>query len=191
MTGCEALLRLAPSRSGAWSRRPTSFRSPRRSASIVAARASGCCGQACAEAAGWPEHVRLAREPVARPVPAIGAWCAPLSRPWPPRGLPARRLELEITESVLLAGQRRQHEHAARPARPWACASRWTTSARATRSLSYLRSFPFDKIKIDQTFVRDILDDSDAMAIIKAVPWTWARRWASSPRPRASRRWNR
>jgi EAL domain-containing protein (putative c-di-GMP-specific phosphodiesterase class I) len=36
-------------------------------------------------------------------------------------------------------------------------------------SLSYLRSFPFDKIKIDQTFVRDILDDSDAMAIIKAV----------------------
>ena len=36
-------------------------------------------------------------------------------------------------------------------------------------SLSYLRSFPFDKIKIDQTFVRDILEDSDAMAIIKAV----------------------
>ena len=36
-------------------------------------------------------------------------------------------------------------------------------------SLSYLRSFPFDKIKIDQTFVRDILDDADALAIIKAV----------------------
>jgi EAL domain-containing protein (putative c-di-GMP-specific phosphodiesterase class I) len=36
-------------------------------------------------------------------------------------------------------------------------------------SLSYLRSFPFDKIKIDQTFVRDILHDSDAMAIIRAV----------------------
>jgi EAL domain-containing protein (putative c-di-GMP-specific phosphodiesterase class I) len=36
-------------------------------------------------------------------------------------------------------------------------------------SLSYLRSFPFDKIKIDQTFVRDILDDANALAIIKAV----------------------
>jgi EAL domain-containing protein (putative c-di-GMP-specific phosphodiesterase class I) len=36
-------------------------------------------------------------------------------------------------------------------------------------SLSYLHSFPFDKIKIDQTFVRDILHDSDALAIIRAV----------------------
>jgi predicted signal transduction protein with EAL and GGDEF domain len=36
-------------------------------------------------------------------------------------------------------------------------------------SLSYLRSFPFDKIKIDQTFVRDLIDKPDAIAIIRAV----------------------
>ncbi len=36
-------------------------------------------------------------------------------------------------------------------------------------SLSYLRSFPFDKIKIDQTFVRDLTEKQDAIAIIRAV----------------------
>jgi EAL domain-containing protein (putative c-di-GMP-specific phosphodiesterase class I) len=36
-------------------------------------------------------------------------------------------------------------------------------------SLSYLRSFPFDKIKIDQTFVRDLIEKPDSIAIIRAV----------------------
>ncbi|WP_353799357.1 EAL domain-containing protein, partial [Shigella sonnei] len=36
-------------------------------------------------------------------------------------------------------------------------------------SLSYLRSFPFDKIKIDQTFIRDLPHDADALAIVRAV----------------------
>ena len=36
-------------------------------------------------------------------------------------------------------------------------------------SLSYLRSFPFDKIKIDQSFVRDLTDRPDSIAIIRAV----------------------
>jgi EAL domain-containing protein (putative c-di-GMP-specific phosphodiesterase class I) len=36
-------------------------------------------------------------------------------------------------------------------------------------SLSYLRSFPFNKIKIDQSFIRGLGDRSDCMAIIRAV----------------------
>ncbi len=36
-------------------------------------------------------------------------------------------------------------------------------------SLSYLRSFPFDKIKIDQSFVRDMSGDNDSVAIVRAV----------------------
>ena len=36
-------------------------------------------------------------------------------------------------------------------------------------SLSYLRSFPFDKIKIDKSFVKDVLTDSDSLAIVRAV----------------------
>jgi EAL domain-containing protein (putative c-di-GMP-specific phosphodiesterase class I) len=36
-------------------------------------------------------------------------------------------------------------------------------------SLSYLRSFPFDKIKIDQSFVRDLVNNKESMSIIRAV----------------------
>jgi EAL domain-containing protein (putative c-di-GMP-specific phosphodiesterase class I) len=36
-------------------------------------------------------------------------------------------------------------------------------------SLSYLRSFPFDKIKIDRSFIKDISDKGDCAAIVKAV----------------------
>ena len=36
-------------------------------------------------------------------------------------------------------------------------------------SLSYLRSFPFDKIKIDRSFIRELGNDSDGIAIIRAV----------------------
>ena len=36
-------------------------------------------------------------------------------------------------------------------------------------SLSYLRSFPFDKIKIDQSFVRDITTSAESRAIVRAV----------------------
>ena len=36
-------------------------------------------------------------------------------------------------------------------------------------SLSYLRSFPFDKIKIDQSFIRDLPHDKDAAAIVRAI----------------------
>ena len=50
-----------------------------------------------------------------------------------------------------------------------ACVSRWTTSAPAYSSLSYLRSFPFDKIKIDRAFVRDLDADRDAQAIVRAI----------------------
>jgi EAL domain-containing protein (putative c-di-GMP-specific phosphodiesterase class I) len=83
-------------------------------------------------------------------------------------GLPARRLELEITETLLLekSGQVLATLHALR-----ALGVRISMDDFGTgySSLSYLRSFPFDKIKIDQSFVRDLGANRDAQAIVRSI----------------------
>ncbi len=83
-------------------------------------------------------------------------------------GLPPTRLELEITESLLLNDneQTLQTLHRLR-----AIGIRISMDDFGTgySSLSYLRSFPFDKIKIDRSFMRDLDSRGDSLAIIKAV----------------------
>ncbi len=83
-------------------------------------------------------------------------------------GLPATRLELEITESLLLAESEPtlQTLHKLR-----ALGVRISMDDFGTgySSLSYLRSFPFDKIKIDRSFMRDLEAKGDSLAIIKAI----------------------
>ena len=83
-------------------------------------------------------------------------------------GLPARRLELEITETLLLekSSQVLATLHALR-----ALGVRISMDDFGTgySSLSYLRSFPFDKIKIDQSFVRDLGANRDAQAIVRSI----------------------
>jgi EAL domain-containing protein (putative c-di-GMP-specific phosphodiesterase class I) len=83
-------------------------------------------------------------------------------------GLPASRLELEITESVLLA------ESAAtlgmlRTLRALGVRIAMDDFGTGYSSLSSLRSFPFDKIKIDQSFVRDIGTAADSTVMIGAM----------------------
>ena len=83
-------------------------------------------------------------------------------------GLPAWRLELEITEGVLL------HENEATLAilhklRALGIRISMDDFGTGYSSLSYLRSFPFDKIKIDQSFIRDLSAQSGAVAIVRAV----------------------
>jgi EAL domain-containing protein (putative c-di-GMP-specific phosphodiesterase class I) len=83
-------------------------------------------------------------------------------------GLPAHRLELEITEAVLLqnneatlATLHRLRELGVRVA--------MDDFGTGYSSLSYLRSFPFDKIKIDRSFINDIADKDESGAIVQAV----------------------
>jgi EAL domain-containing protein (putative c-di-GMP-specific phosphodiesterase class I) len=83
-------------------------------------------------------------------------------------GLEATRLELEITESVLL------HENETTLAtlhqlRGFGIKISMDDFGTGYSSLSYLRSFPFDKIKIDRSFIKDISDKGDCAAIVKAV----------------------
>ena len=83
-------------------------------------------------------------------------------------GLPPTRLELEITESLLLT----DNEHTLQTLhRLRAIGVRISMDDFGTgySSLSYLRSFPFDKIKIDRSFMRDLKSKGDSLAIIKAV----------------------
>ncbi|MEQ1769931.1 MAG: EAL domain-containing protein [Devosia sp.] len=83
-------------------------------------------------------------------------------------GLPPTRLELEITESLLL----NDNEHTLQTLhRLRAIGVRISMDDFGTgySSLSYLRSFPFDKIKIDRSFMRDLESRGDSLAIIKAV----------------------
>jgi diguanylate cyclase (GGDEF)-like protein len=165
VTGCEALLRWNHPERGMVS--PADFIPLAEEIGLIVPLGDWVLRAACAEAARWPDHVRLAvnlspaqfrdRSLVATVVSALAT-----------SGLPAQRLELEITESVLLqdsaANMTMLHDLKALGVR-----ISMDDFGTGYSSLSYLRSFPFDKIKIDQTFVRDILHDSDALAIIKAV----------------------
>jgi diguanylate cyclase (GGDEF)-like protein len=82
--------------------------------------------------------------------------------------LPAYRLELEITESVLL-----QNSEATRAMlhelRALGVKISLDDFGTGYSSLSYLRSFPFDKIKIDRSFVSELATHDDSMAIVRAV----------------------
>ena len=83
-------------------------------------------------------------------------------------GLPATRLELEITESLLLADNeptlKTLHDLRALGVR-----ISMDDFGTGYSSLSYLRSFPFDKIKIDRSFMRDLGKGPDSIAIVRAV----------------------
>ena len=122
---------------------------------------------ACAEAAGWPEQIKVAlnlspmqfrsRNLVPTVVLALQE-----------SGLAAGRLELEVTETLLLQDNESTismlHELRTLGAR-----ISMDDFGTGYSSLSYLRSFPFDKIKIDQSFIRDLSQREDAIHIVRAI----------------------
>ncbi len=83
-------------------------------------------------------------------------------------GLAAGRLELEITESVLLANTD-GNIRTLQALKALGVRISLDDFGTGYSSLSYLRSFPFDKIKIDKSFVRDMGESREAMAIIRAI----------------------
>jgi diguanylate cyclase (GGDEF)-like protein len=83
-------------------------------------------------------------------------------------GLPAQRLELEITESVLLQNSESTREMLLE-LRALGVKISLDDFGTGYSSLSYLRSFPFDKIKIDRSFISDVTTGKDSLAIVRAV----------------------
>src|SRR5215213_9014015 len=122
---------------------------------------------ACAEASTWPDHIRVGvnlsvvqvkfRKIVDVIMNALAA-----------ARLSPHRLELEITESVLL-----QDDEATlamlHQMRGLGVRISMDDFGTGYSSLSYLRKFPFDKIKIDQSFIRDLSKGDDSIAIVRAV----------------------
>lgn len=83
-------------------------------------------------------------------------------------GLAAERLELEITESVLLDNSD-GNIRTLKALKKLGVRISLDDFGTGYSSLSYLRSFPFDKIKIDKSFVQEIGESREAMAIIRAI----------------------
>lgn len=125
--------------------------------------------QACCEAAKWPSSIRVTVNLSAVQFEQGNLYQAVVNA-LEKAGLPPQRLELEITEGVLLRDEAKTHEilHNLRALGVNIALDDFGT---AYASLSYLRSFPFDKIKIDRSFVRDLdfAKRNDCVAIINAV----------------------
>ena len=165
LNGFEALLRWRHPQRGLVS--PAEFIPLAEEIGLIGLIGAWVLRQACTDAAGWPGELTVAvnLSPVQFKsktltldvVAALGA-----------SGLPSSRLELEITEAVML------HDTET------TLATLKELKALGTRismddfgtgysSLSYLRKFPFDKIKIDQSFIRDLASRPESLAIVRAV----------------------
>ena len=122
--------------------------------------------QACAEAMTWPQHIRIAVN--LSPSQFRKTLVPSVINALASTGLDPSRLELEITESVLLQNNettmsilRQLHDLGIRIS--------MDDFGTGYSSLSYLQSFPFDKIKIDRLFVADLESRSDRAAIVRAL----------------------
>lgn len=123
--------------------------------------------QACADSSLWPDHVKVAVN--ISPVQfQNGNLVSVVMSALAGSGIDPGRLEIEITESVLLTNSEATLStlHQLRGLGVRIAMDDFGTGY---SSLSYLRSFPFDKIKIDGSFIKDLGSSDDATAIVRAV----------------------
>jgi predicted signal transduction protein with EAL and GGDEF domain len=165
VSGCEALLRWYHPERGLVS--PAEFIPVAEDTGLINTIGEWVLRQACAEAATWPNGTKIAVNVSAVQFRSQGLPQAVVSA-LAAANLAPHRLELEITESVLLQSNettlRRLHQ-----LRELGVRISMDDFGTGYSSLSYLRSFPFDKIKIDRTFVNDLSNGNDAVAIVQAI----------------------
>jgi diguanylate cyclase (GGDEF)-like protein/PAS domain S-box-containing protein len=122
--------------------------------------------KACDDAANWPPYMRLAVN--ISPAQCSAALTQTVMNALAASRLPPDRLELEITESALLQDNNVTLStlHQLRKLGVKIAMDDFGTGY---SSLSYLRSFPFDKIKIDKSFVKEVLVHPESLVIVRAV----------------------
>ena len=146
---------------------PDAFMELAESAGLIVPIGEWVFAQAMHDASSWPETVRLAINvsPAQFRHAALGSV---ITRALASSGLPPKRLELEITETVMLDGTPATLAllHSLRALGVGIALDDFGTGY---SSLSYLRAFPFDRLKIDRSFVAEMGTRTDAAAIVRAV----------------------
>jgi diguanylate cyclase (GGDEF)-like protein len=164
ITGCEALIRWRHPERGMIS--PTEFIPIAEETGLINEIGEWVLAKACSEAASWPEAISVAVN--VSPVQfRSGTLALKVVAALAASGLPAHRLELEITEAVLISDDDAALEilHQLRAVGVRIALDDFGTGY---SSLSYLQRFPFDKIKIDRCFVND-LAEAGGSSIVQAV----------------------
>src|SRR5271154_793409 len=165
VTSCEALLRWRHPTRGLVL--PNDFIAVAEEIGVIVPLGAWVIQQACREAATWPRHIGVAVNLSSQQFKGMALVQTVVSA-LAAASLSPLRLELEITESVLLANSASTLatlEHL----RALGVRIAMDDFGTGYSSLSYLRSFPFDKIKIDRSFIKDIGEKNDCSAIVKAV----------------------
>jgi diguanylate cyclase (GGDEF)-like protein/PAS domain S-box-containing protein len=165
INNCEALLRWDNASMGQVS--PADFIPVAEECGLIISISEWVIQEACREASSWPGNVKVAvnLSPVQFQSPGL---LPVIMKALEQTGLSANRLEIEITETVLLSNIER------------VLAIIDTLERLGVRialddfgtgysSLAYIRQINFDKIKIDASFVRDMINDKSCAAIIRAV----------------------
>lgn len=165
VVSCEALMRWAHPTRGAVS--PTEFIPVAEAMGVISELGAWALHRACQDAARWPDDVGVSVNLSAAQfdhADLVEIVHGALSQ----AGIAPGRLILEVTESLLLknTGSTRETLHGLRADGVQIALDDFGTGY---ASLSYLRSFPFDKIKIDQSFVRDPANGEQSVEIVRAV----------------------
>jgi diguanylate cyclase (GGDEF)-like protein/PAS domain S-box-containing protein len=165
ISGFESLLRWRHPEKGMIS--PADFIPVAEDIGLIVSLGEWVLREACTEAANWPDDIKVAvnLSPVQfRSRNLVQAVISALAH----SGLSPLRLELEITESLFLA-ETEANLAILHQLRGLGISISMDDFGTGYSSLSYLRSFPFDKIKIDRSFVKDIAERPDCVAIVRAI----------------------
>jgi diguanylate cyclase (GGDEF)-like protein len=166
IVGYEALIRWEHPTRGSIS--PAEFIPIAEEAGLIESIGEWVLRTACREAASWPQHVRVAVNvsPIQFANPALPAI---VTSALANSGLPPQRLELEITEGVFL-NENSSSEQMFKSLKGIGVRLALDDFGTGYSSLGYLKKAPFDKIKIDQSFVRGAaVPGNRNAAIIKAI----------------------
>lgn len=164
IVGAEALMRWHSPARGLVA--PDDFMAVAEETGLIVQLGDWALRKACTVAAAWPNGLRIAVNVSAVQIKS-GGFARSVISALAFSGVPANRLELEITETVLM-DESDTVLKTLRQLRDLGIRIALDDFGTGYSSLGYLRRFPVDKIKIDRSFIRDI-DNHDTAAIVRTI----------------------